>query len=131
MSEQERQAAGARPAACPADTSHLDALTLELLRTWRQLWRTLGQLQRLRAAEVASCTACPLKRVANMAEPVHVTTVTITKLTDAASALFSLLYVLERAHKAAAKERLRTELMNLDVFANSTLDGEPDDWPGR
>ncbi len=66
-----------------------------------------------------------------MAEPVRLTVTTITKLTDAASALFSLLYGLERAQKVVAKERLRAELMNLDVFAHSTLDGEPDDWPGR
>jgi hypothetical protein len=65
-----------------------------------------------------------------MAEPVYLTTATITKLTDAASALFRVLYDLEQERKAAVKERLHAELLNLNVFAHSTLEGEPDDWPG-
>jgi hypothetical protein len=53
---------------------------------------------------------------------------TITKLTDAAGELFRLLYAQEGRAKAAAKERLRRALMDMDVFANSTTYEEPDDW---
>lgn len=55
-------------------------------------------------------------------------TETITKLTDLAGELFRLLYVQEGAAKAAAKERLRRALLDVDVFANSTVHEEPDDW---
>jgi hypothetical protein len=56
------------------------------------------------------------------------TTATVTKLTDAAGELFRLLYAQEGRAKAAAKERLRRMLMDMDVFANPTTYEEPDDW---
>ncbi|MEC3976228.1 hypothetical protein [Amycolatopsis sp. H20-H5] len=63
-----------------------------------------------------------------MTEPVRMSVKTITALTDAASALFRLLYDMEQAQKAAATERLRTELQNLDLFRNDTRHEEPDEW---
>jgi hypothetical protein len=56
---------------------------------------------------------------------------TITKLTDAASELFRLLYKLEQVQQAAVKERLRRTLAETDVFRNSTLHEEPDEWRGK
>lgn len=55
-------------------------------------------------------------------------TATITKLADMAGELFRLLYAHERAAKAAVKDRLRRALLDTDVFANSTVYEEPDDW---
>jgi hypothetical protein len=54
---------------------------------------------------------------------------TITKLTDAASALFGLLYEQERAANSAAKERLRRTLFDADVFRHTTIHEEPELWP--
>lgn len=62
-----------------------------------------------------------------MAEPL-IPTQTITKLTDAASELFRMLYALEGRAKIAAKDRLRAELLGLDVFRNDTTHEEPDEW---
>lgn len=39
------QATERASAACPLCRSNFDGLLLELLRTWRDLWRLLGQLQ--------------------------------------------------------------------------------------
>lgn len=49
-------------AACQAGTSHFDVLTLGLLRTWRQLWAQLGELQ---AAyhQAGRCAGCPLMQL--------------------------------------------------------------------
>lgn len=63
-----------------------------------------------------------------MAELVYLDTKTLTKLTDAASELFRLLYQQERAAKEAAKARLRRALFDMDVFRNDTTHEEPDDW---
>jgi hypothetical protein len=52
----------------------------------------------------------------------------ITKLTDAAAELFGVLYAQEGVVKAAAKERLRRAPFDIDVFTNSTVYEEPDDW---
>lgn len=61
MTNSERQAVRTT-AACPAGTSEVDALTLDLLRTWRQLWAQLGQLQQAaRAAD--GCVACPVAQL--------------------------------------------------------------------
>jgi hypothetical protein len=57
-----------------------------------------------------------------------ITTKTITKLTDAASELFRVLYAQERAAKDAAKSRLSRALFDVDVFRNGTEHEEPDDW---
>lgn len=66
--------------------------------------------------------------VAGMAEPIYFSTKTITKLTDAASDMFRLLFEQERTAKAVAKERLRRVLLEVDVFRNSTVHEEPEDW---
>lgn len=55
-------------------------------------------------------------------------TKTITKLTDAAQALFSLLYGLENEYQAQVKRQQQSEFMDLDVFRNDTRHEEPDDW---
>jgi hypothetical protein len=48
--------------------------------------------------------------------PPLLSTKQVTKLTDAAMALFGTLYDLERAMKQSAKARLAAELDRLDVF---------------
>ena len=63
-----------------------------------------------------------------MAKPV-LNVKTITKMTDAASALFGLLYEQERVAKTAAKERLRRTLRDVDAFRHTTLHEEPELWP--
>lgn len=63
-----------------------------------------------------------------MAEPVRLTAKTITKLTDAASALFRLFYDLEEAQKLTAKDKLRRTLAETDVFRNST---DHEEWRGE
>jgi hypothetical protein len=63
-----------------------------------------------------------------VAEPVRLTAKTITKLTDAASALFRLFYDLEEAQKLTAKDKLRKTLAETDVFRNST---EHEEWRGE
>lgn len=63
-----------------------------------------------------------------VSEPVRLTAKTITKLTDAASDFFRLLYRLELAQKVAAKDQLRQTLAETDVFRNST---EHEEWRGE
>jgi hypothetical protein len=63
-----------------------------------------------------------------VAEPVRLAAKTITKLTDAASALFRLFYDLEEAQKLTAKDKLRKTLAETDVFRNST---EHEEWRGE
>lgn len=63
-----------------------------------------------------------------VAESVRLTMQTITKLTDAASELFRLLYRLELAQKVAVKDQLRRTLAETDVFRNST---EYEEWRGE
>jgi hypothetical protein len=63
-----------------------------------------------------------------VAEPVRLTAKTITKLTDAASALFRLFYDLEEAQKLTAKDKLRRTLAETDVFRNST---DHEEWRGE
>jgi len=49
-------------------------------------------------------------------------------LTDEASELFRLLYTREHASEAAVKERLRRRSWTWNLFANSIVYEEPDDW---
>jgi hypothetical protein len=62
---------------------------------------------------------------------VLLTTKMITELTNAASTIFRLLFQVEGALKRANRERLRRALFDVEVFRNSTLHEEPDDWQGE
>lgn len=55
---------------------------------------------------------------------------TITKLTDAASELFRVLYALEKKYQAVAKkqQQRRSVFLDMDVFRNDTIEGEPELW---
>ena len=63
-----------------------------------------------------------------MNQSVQLSVKTITKLTDAVSELFRQLYIQEGIAKAAAKERLRRALFDMDVFRNGT---EHEEWRGE
>lgn len=62
---------------------------------------------------------------------VLLTTDVIVELTNAASTIFRVLFQVERALKAAQRERIRRVLFDVDVFRNSTLYEEPNEWRGE
>jgi hypothetical protein len=64
MKAQSQQPTPSQPSAIPADLTSPDMLMVELLKTWRQLWRMLGTLQRSRAAasRCPNCSRAPSHR---------------------------------------------------------------------
>jgi hypothetical protein len=64
----------------------------------------------------------------NHGKPANIAAKTITKLTDTVTTLLDRLHRSKPAGKPTYNERLRSGLMSLDLFANSTRHEEPDEW---
>jgi hypothetical protein len=85
-----------QPPKLSADQMTPDRLMVELLRTWRQLWRMLGQLQRERH-QATLATLVPRLEVSTVA-------------------------------KLPTQPRPRVAVPDWDIFRNSTLHEEPEEW---